>query len=176
MLILTSLTAFPLFDFFRQLGRGRSLLEFGQKSTLLNGQFDSHQIIVNVITDHLFLWGDNLLGAFLFFIPRTLWESKPVSSGRYIADYYDLSLSNISAPFVAEMFIGFGFIGLFLHPFILSKIILMTRNISYQNSLLYFQMSGLAIMLFRGSLMTTLSFLFCIIFSWLFISIVTKIR
>jgi hypothetical protein len=176
MLILTSMAAFPLFDFFRQLGSGRSLLEFGQKSALLNGQFDSHQIIVNVITDHLFLWGNNLLGAFLFFVPRSLWESKPVSSGRYIADHYDLSLNNISAPFVAEMVIGFGFIGLFLHPFILSKMISMTRNISYRNSLLYFQMSGLSLMLFRGSLMTTFSFLFCIIFSWLFISTVTKIR
>ncbi|MDC0511109.1 hypothetical protein OAN77_00565 [bacterium] len=175
-LVMASMLLFPLFDIFRQFDSERNISEYVTKDVLLNGQYDSHQIIVAVISDQLFLWGSNIVGALLFFVPRSIWDSKPVSSGRFIPDHYDLILNNISAPFVVEMVLAFGLLGLLLTPFIYSKLILITNNLSLKNSLLSFQLAALSVMMLRGSLMTTASFLFCIIFSWFFISTITRLR
>lgn len=60
-------------------------------------------------------YGFQLLSGLLFFIPRSLWASKPNSTGEVIGDYviedYGFVYSNLSNPMVSEGYINFGFIG-----------------------------------------------------------------
>lgn len=67
-------------------------------------------------------YGYQLLGALLFFAPRTLWPSKPVGSGYTVAVDQDLVWNNVSSPAIAEGFINFGWIGIILFAVVLSWI------------------------------------------------------
>lgn len=63
--------------------------------------------------------GHQILGALLFYFPRSLWADKPVSSGQMLGDYLVLNsglwFTNISFPFPAEGYVDFGIIGLMLY-------------------------------------------------------------
>ena len=51
-------------------------------------------------------FGGQALGSLLFYVPRSLWLEKPISSGQtlgeYLSQYYQLWFENISCPFPAE--------------------------------------------------------------------------
>ena len=64
-----------------------------------------------------FSFGKQFIGGILFFVPRFLWESKPIGTGHLIANDFliprhNLWLSNISCPIISEGYINFGFIGI----------------------------------------------------------------
>jgi len=69
-------------------------------------------------------WGYQLLGVCLFFIPRSIWASKPISTGELIGDYLmnttPRNYSNLSNPLVSEGYINFGLIGVALLAIILA--------------------------------------------------------
>lgn len=52
------------------------------------------------------------LSAALFFVPRSLWESKQVPSALQIAEYRHYHYTNLSLPFPAELYLDFGVIGM----------------------------------------------------------------
>lgn len=54
--------------------------------------------------------GRQLLGCFLFFIPRTIWKTKPIGSGALVAEIIGQEHTNISMPFIGEGLINFGFL------------------------------------------------------------------
>jgi hypothetical protein len=60
-------------------------------------------------------WGHQLLGTLLFFVPRSIWPTKPVHTGVFIANYlianYHMWFTNLSGPLVAEGYIDFGPLG-----------------------------------------------------------------
>lgn len=60
-------------------------------------------------------YGYQLLSGLLFFIPRSLWKDKPLSTGNLIGEhlieYYDFTFSNLSNPLVSEGYVNFGIIG-----------------------------------------------------------------
>lgn len=62
--------------------------------------------------------GEQFLSAFLFFIPRSIWEDKPISTGELVGKHlindYEFRFSNLSNPLVSEGYINFGFIGIIL--------------------------------------------------------------
>ena len=65
-----------------------------------------------------FSYGYQFLSAFLFFIPRKIWEGKPVSTGQlvgeHLIDNYEFTYSNLSNPMVSEGYVNFGIIGVIL--------------------------------------------------------------
>ncbi|MCK8481792.1 O-antigen polymerase [Psychroserpens algicola] len=69
-------------------------------------------------------YGYQILSGLLFFIPRSLWTSKPISTGELIGDYviedYGFEYSNLSNPIVAEGYINFGIFGVILLSFFLA--------------------------------------------------------
>ncbi|MDU1538949.1 MAG: O-antigen polysaccharide polymerase Wzy [Paeniclostridium sordellii] len=71
-------------------------------------------------------YGKQLIGSVLFFIPRSLWISKPISTGALIGNYlmgsYGMWFNNLSNPFPSEGYINFGLIGIVFFAFILSSI------------------------------------------------------
>jgi hypothetical protein len=80
--------------------------------------------------------GFQALSAFLFFVPRGIWESKPISTGElvgeYLIDQYDFSYSNLSNPLVSEGYINFGIIGVILAAILLA--IVTIKFIEWLNS------------------------------------------
>lgn len=77
-------------------------------------------------------FGYQLLSGLLFFIPRSLWASKPLSTGELIGDYviedYGFVYSNLSNPLVAEGYINFGLLGVILMAVLLSLFIVKFMN------------------------------------------------
>lgn len=63
-------------------------------------------------------YGYQLLGAVFFFVPRTIWASKPVGSGTMIADFRGQRFTNISCPLIGEGYVNFGILGMVLFAFV----------------------------------------------------------
>ena len=86
-------------------------------------------------------WGYQLLGVFLFFIPRSIWLSKPTSTGELIGEYLmsttPRNYSNLSNAIVSEGYINFGFFGVVLLAIILAYFIV--KFISWIISKNYFK-------------------------------------
>lgn len=65
-----------------------------------------------------FEYGSNILGALLFFIPRTLWEDKGKTVGEIMREYIfvlkGFGTDNVSAPPPVEGYFSFGIIGAML--------------------------------------------------------------
>ncbi|NMH89327.1 O-antigen polysaccharide polymerase Wzy [Flavivirga sp. Y03] len=68
-------------------------------------------------------YGHQLLGSIFFFIPRSIWVSKPIGSGklggRYLMKNYSMWFDNLSNPFISEGILNFGILGVILFPIIL---------------------------------------------------------
>ena len=77
-------------------------------------------------------FGYQLLSGLLFFVPRSVWASKPLSTGELIGDYviedYGFIYSNLSNPLVAEGYINFGLFGIVLMAFLLGFFIVKFMN------------------------------------------------
>ena len=58
--------------------------------------------------------GYQLLGALLFFVPRSVWPSKPEGSGNFVGAAQGQTVLNISSPLPAEGIVNFGILGLIL--------------------------------------------------------------
>ncbi|XZF13585.1 hypothetical protein ACTHGU_17530 [Chitinophagaceae bacterium MMS25-I14] len=81
---------------------------------LIYGDFDAYTSICHTIeyvaangSSH----GYQLLGALLFFVPRSIWPTKPIGSGAMIHEPTATGFHNISSPFYAEGIINFGLAG-----------------------------------------------------------------
>ena len=115
-----SMFVFPLADYFR--GTNRTFGSVGT-SAWLTGDFDALQITgagIQWFQINGAVWGHQLLGALLPFIPRSIWTSKPIDTGIMIARANGMKFENISGPWVAEAMINFGYIGLILFPFLIA--------------------------------------------------------
>jgi hypothetical protein len=70
---------------------------------------------VEIVRVHGLQWGHQLLGALLFFVPSSLWTSKPLATGiflgNYLSTHYSMWFTNLSAPLVAESYLDFGYAG-----------------------------------------------------------------
>ena len=94
--------------------------------TSYRGDYDAYAMLCRTIqyTDSLgSTSGQQLAGAFLFFVPRNLWVAKPVGSGSMVykvlvprEDHWD----NVSCPFVAEGYVNFGTAGSMLFTLLLA--------------------------------------------------------
>ncbi len=131
---------------------------------LKNMDFDGFQTSMNAVL-YAKLYGHTLgaqLGsALLFFVPRSLWTEKGVSSGQMIAEALGYRFTNLSTPFPAEMYLDFSFVGVILGGLFLGYLYrrldhLCAAAIDYGRPNLHLLMVGLiagfTILLMRGSL------------------------
>jgi oligosaccharide repeat unit polymerase len=124
-------------------------------------------------------YGRQLLGSVLFWIPRSIWNDKPIGSGHMVAEQmlmtrYNMWFSNLSMPFPAEGYMNFGFLGIIFFSFVLSIISKITDDFFKHNDLrLIFSLyvSFHMIFMLRGDLMSSFSYLFGILFAIFFIPI-----
>jgi len=156
---------FPILDFFRYSKSGglHKKIGIGQLST--NQDYDAFQQLCNTVA-HVnvggFQKGKQILGFFLLFIPRTIWQGKPVPTGPFVAGSLNFEFTNVSSPLPAEGFIDFGIIGVVLYAFcfglIISKLDNLVRlsiidNNSFTKIGYFAFLSSYSIIVLRGSLM-----------------------
>lgn len=110
------LTAFPLADLFRFSTDATFEVE-GPLEAMLSGDFDSFNQVVNSVSyvqNEGITWGMQGLGVLFFWVPRSIWETKPIDSGSLLAEYMGYTFKNLSAPIWAELFMNGGWVALVL--------------------------------------------------------------
>jgi oligosaccharide repeat unit polymerase len=169
---------FPIIDELRVFTRDINLINALSFKYFLTGNYDSYNSLAVAIDQNVITYGKQLLGVLLFFIPRVLWNNKPVGSGSYIADLNHLNFTNISFNYYAEGFINFGFLGIIFFSIILGlvvKFIESTLRLSERNKyrqfyvILYLILIPYILFILRGDLMSSISFFCAILFSLIFV-------
>jgi len=136
-------------------------------SSLNHGHFDAYQHFVRCIQADIVTYGSQLTGALLFFVPRAIWDEKPVGSGAELAAQLNLSYSNIAFPYIAEGYINFGVVGLILFMVIIGVIIgnfdRVAWEIKHRNKeslflYYYYFLFGMVFFIMRGDLMSSFSY------------------
>lgn len=107
------LLVFPLADAFRRAGYADA--GFDPVGDLTTGDFDAWPQISNALmylSQHGSTEGRQGLGVLLFWVPRSIWEGKPVDTGVLLAEFRGYSFTNLSAPLWAELLINGGWVAL----------------------------------------------------------------
>ena len=136
------LVGFPLMQILTHLDYG--FTEILSNPSLLSNQIDKGAlskgyfslnydafINIGVVFEHVekngLSYGFQMLSAFLFFVPRSLWPEKPDASGMIVGDYlvenHGYTFTNLANPFIAEGYLNFGIVGIILFAAALSLIV-----------------------------------------------------
>lgn len=126
---------------------------------------------VEYVSDFGYAFGHQLAGTFGFFIPRVLWETKPVGTGNLIINSLFVPVNgNVSAPIFAEFYINFSYFGVILFSALVGCLCHTLDLLYWKNpnkngyfTLIYPFLSLIIIFICRGDLMSTSSFCFGII-------------
>jgi oligosaccharide repeat unit polymerase len=93
-------------------------LERDAMTQLLGSDFDGTQMFTNTIKyvkdGPGLTYGNQLLGAILFPIPRAIWKDKADGSGKLIGEYFRMRNTNLSNTLPAEGYLNFGVVGVLL--------------------------------------------------------------
>lgn len=183
LLIIGFFVVFPAFNFFKSF----TIYELDKFTFNINGitntvDFDSYQLFMESIKmakANGILYGQNLLSGFLFFIPRSIWNSKLNYSGMIIAQFYGASFTNLSCPFIAEFYLGFGIFGVIIFSALLGLLfklgdVFISTNRAFGKGISIIYCSLLFYTL-RGSLLPTLSFTSSLALSYVIAFIILKI-
>ncbi len=173
-MLLGSLIIFP---FIGQIRNNKTIydIDFVGRDTLSivsSGDFDAYTMFMNIIKFvelNGLEYGKQLLGALLFFIPRSVWSDKPIGTGAYIAESYNYYFKNLSAPLIGEFYINFGIIGIAVFGMVLG--IFLNKidkqywySINFDNyKYLYFVYPFLIMFFFfmlRGDLLSSYAYIF----------------
>ncbi len=184
----TMILIFPLIDTFRY----NSFSEIANlyyhnyniQEYFLTGNYDAFSMIIYsmiYISDFGPTYGYQLLGPMLFWLPRTVWMSKPVGTGSMIAQTYGEPFTNVSASPIVEGFINFGILGVLLFGFLFGalcsyldriywKCIKSGYNESTYITILYPFLMFLFFFMFRGDLLSSFAYMagHVVIFSLVF--------
>lgn len=96
-----------------------SISSLDVRSSLVRADFDAFMQVVSTVQ---FLddghggirWGYNFLGVVLFFVPRTIWPTKPIDTGGIVSSGIGYWYTNVASPLPAEALMGFGLLGPFI--------------------------------------------------------------
>ena len=159
---------FPFLDKFRSF---KSWSDFNFKfnyNWIKSSHFDSYQNFVRVIETDFITYGNQLKGALLFFIPRSLWIEKPIGSGSILAIKMDYKFGGISMPFIAEGFVNFGLLGSLLFMMFLGIILGNLDRVAWKLKrankdclflYYYYFLFGLIFFTMRGDLINGITFI-----------------
>jgi hypothetical protein len=161
--------AFPFLDKFRSFTSWNQF-DFKINYDWMQGlHFDAYQNFVRVIEINWITYGNQLLGALLFFIPRSLWVEKPIGSGSNLAIIMDYKFGGISMPFIAEGYVNFGLFGSLFFMLFLGIILGNLDRVAWKlmkakNDCLflyyYYFLFGITFFTMRGDLINGISMIF----------------
>jgi hypothetical protein len=181
-------------DIFRRI---RSFSEFTWESfslkltgTLHFDAYETFLMTIKYVKEEGILFGSNLIGAFTFFVPRSLWESKPVASNFLLVRsgmpekvfVLDKNFENISCPLIGEAYLAFGFFGVIFLSILVAFInagldnylkvhISNEKNRNLSNDVVLIIMGalmGLFVFNLRGAFMSTFGYTFSFIMAYYF--------
>jgi hypothetical protein len=154
LLFTAMIVGFPTIQYFTHIDYG--FAEFLQDPSLLfqrkyssaDGYMSlNYDAFINiaVVLDHVeqegLYYGFQMLSGLLFFIPRSIWPSKPEASGKmvgnHLIDNYDYWFQNLSNPFISEGYLNFGWLGIVLFAILLAYFIV--KFLTWLNSENYFK-------------------------------------
>ena len=149
------LIVFPFLDNFRHFNGNISF--FYSRDYFASGHFDAYFNLAETSNVSL-TYGWQAIGVLLFFIPRSLWASKPLNSGTYVANELSMSWENISMPYIAEGYLNFGYIGVVLFACISSYLFLILDEQVARKLSIGYLFVGIVVFLLRGSLMSAFAY------------------
>tara|TARA_Y100000768_G_scaffold115279_1_gene85074 strand:- start:1772 stop:3118 length:1347 start_codon:yes stop_codon:yes gene_type:complete len=150
---------------------------------LKESHFDSYQNFVRTIEIDFVTYGNQLKGALLFFIPRSIWEEKPIGSGSSLAHKMDYIFAGISMPFIGEGYVNFGLVGSLIFMLFLGILLGNLDRIAWNLKRLkkdclflyyYYFLFGLVFFLMRGDLINSIAFTFGMTASFWMLVLVLK--
>lgn len=114
-----ALLVFPFTDRFRYDEDGRRALETDSVlEPLVVKDYDQLNMFANTVTfaddGHGHSYGEQLMGAALFFVPRGVWADKPEDTGFLVGGWMGTDSANLSSPLWAELWLDFGPLGMSL--------------------------------------------------------------
>ena len=116
--VVAAIFLFPLSDITRRAAGTRTLLQSDSVWRMISTKdYDQFSMLANTLgftRDEGFTWGNQLLGALLFWVPRVAWPTKPLDSGVEVGLWMNSSNVNLSSPLWAEAWINFGITGVIL--------------------------------------------------------------
>lgn len=175
------LIVFPFLNNFRRFNSDSKLSIGLNYDMFTDMHFDAYLTFVRIINLDLITYGRQLLGVIFFFIPRSLWHSKPESSGYLHADALHMYFKNLACTFLAEGYINFGLFGVFLFLFFiawftayLDKAYFLFKKAESFFNVIYILILGMFLFVLRGDLMNGYSFTFGIVFTSLFMFTILK--
>lgn len=113
LIVVALIFLFPTADRFRRAGTSGTS-RTGLFDEYLGGDYDAFGMLTNAVSyvqTYGIVWGHQLLGSLLFFVPRQFWPGKPVDTGVLLSEFRGYGFTNRSAPLWAEAYINFGVVG-----------------------------------------------------------------
>lgn len=170
--------AFPILDLFRFSLENTSVEESVFVTFATKGDFDSFQLIMDAgryVSNQGVEAGRQLAGSVGFFVPRSLWSSKPEATGVLLGVWGQRQNLNLAAPLWIELYIDAWWFGLALgmggFGYVCRRL---QRSLSVPTinvaAALVPLLCGAAMIALRGSLMIAMSFLLPIILFSIFLS------
>ncbi|OWY14207.1 hypothetical protein B6V73_16555 [Thioclava sp. JM3] len=176
-LLLSLLVVFPFLDQFRYYSASEKISLLPTETFFFAAHFDAYENFASAFEAHFISDGYQLLGALLFFVPRSFWPAKPVGSGFEMADRLGYIFNNISMPFLGEGYVNFGIVGVILFGLVIGYLMgradrtlgpraNLNSRLNYQNTVYYFLFGGV-FFVFRGDLLSSFAYLSAgLVVSW----------
>lgn len=172
------LVVFPFLNNFRNYDVNQKI-KFGFDFEMFaTGHFDSYFNFALIYFEDIITYGQQLLGVLFFWVPRSVWPSKPIGSGALLAEKLNLSWTNISANYFAEGFINFGIFGILLFTIVIAYFAALIDKkfwvlfINKENNffkVLYFIILSMLFFTLRGDLLSATAFTVGFIVSYFFV-------
>ena len=178
---------FPLLNIARFLtvsrfGFGNYELNVIRYDMFFEGHYDAYSMLMRSLKytmSYNYCFGEQLMGSLLFFVPRNVWNSKPVASGSEIAHKLGMSFDNISCPIIGEGWLDFGVLGVVIYGLLFGYLLKQMDNRYLRLSksdkkdmflIIYFFLCGFIFFLMRGALLISVSFFSSFMFAYLIIN------
>lgn len=135
VLVLGILIIFPISSGFRYITGLYSFSELQQiisktmtiSESYNSGNYDAYQMLggaIRYVNLYGFSKGYQLIGACLFFIPRSIWASKPIGTGAMVlSGLTSSSFTNVSMPLIGETYVNYGVVGILVFAVVLGYFI-----------------------------------------------------
>ena len=188
VILFAMLLAAPLVDVFRHINVHDDV-DLGENYSLdylFSGHFDAFHNFTQVIDIDYSSEGWQVIGVLLFWVPRALWEGKPVGTSFDFADYAGYQAHNISFPLPAEWYVDYGVLGVVFGMFFVGILyrrldILFSKTkeegsiASYISAIGRIELSILGLFLLRGSVLATFAYTVGLGATLIFMSIVERV-
>lgn len=129
--------------------------------------FDAYANIIatiDYVKEEGITYGYQLLGSMLFFIPRNVWETKPLQTGELIGNYLIelryLDFNNLANALPSEMYVNFGFPGILFGAAAMAIIVNRLEKSARKEFLTYAILAGFIFYIYRGALMSGFAYSF----------------